>query len=66
MNTGGRTTCAQMTRHHEFGGAARDHVTRNAHALMPDVGVYRVNGTGRDTYISMDNGGNFLPSGADL
>lgn len=27
---------------------------------MPEVGVYRVNGTGRDTYIYNDNGGNFL------
>ena len=33
---------------------------------MPDVGVYRINGTGRDTYISHDNGGNFLGYHADL
>ena len=32
---------------------------------MPDVGVYRVDGTGRDTYISLDNGNNFKAYEAD-
>lgn len=27
--------------------------------------MYRVNGTGRDTYISLDNGGNFMRSQPD-
>ena len=27
--------------------------------IMPDVGVYRTNGGGRDTYISFNNGNNF-------
>ena len=49
-----------MTRYNEFGGAPRNFITRNALPVVPDVGVYRINGTGRDTYISMDNGGNFL------
>jgi hypothetical protein len=54
-----------LTRYNEFGGAPRNFLTRNALPVVPDVGVYRINGTGRDTYISMDNGGNFLHYAAD-
>ena len=32
---------------------------------MPDVGVYRIDGTGRDTYIANDNGNNFKRYEAD-
>ena len=33
---------------------------------MPSAGVYRVNGEGRDTYISMDNGGFFKMHHPDI
>lgn len=66
MNIGGRQSVSQITRHFNFGGAPRDFVTSNTHHIMPDVGVYRINGTGRDTYIAHDNGGNFLGYHPDL
>ena len=60
MKFGGRLSVSQITRPQGFGGAPRDYITSNTHKIMPDVGVYRVNGTGRDTYISLNNGGNFI------
>ena len=63
---GGRQSVSQITRNYQFGGAQRDFITSNTNAIMPDVGVYRVNGTGRDTYISFDNGNNFLRYHPDL
>lgn len=66
MNIGGRSSVAQLTHYNEFGGGPRNYITSNTNAIMPDVGVYRINGTGRDTYISLNNGGNFRPYGPDL
>ena len=34
--------------------------------LMPMYGVYRVDGNGRDSYISMDNGGYFKAYNPDI
>ena len=52
MRFGGRQTVNQITRYNEFGGGQRNFLSRNTQAIMPDVGIYRINGTGRDTYIS--------------
>lgn len=65
MKIGGRQSVSQITRYNEFGGAPRPYFTHNNLNIMPDVGVYRVDGTGRDTYISMDNGNNFKMYEAD-
>ena len=59
MRFGGRTSVSQITRHQEFGGAPRTDFTRNNMPLMASCGVYRIDGTGRDTYIANDNGNNF-------
>ena len=66
MNIGGRQSVGQINRHNQFGGQSRDFITSNTQAIMPDLGVYRINGSGRDTYISLDNGGSFNPYHADL
>ena len=60
MKIGGRQAVSQFNRYNEFGGGARPYFTSNNMPLMPDVGVYRTNGAGRDTYISLNNGNNFL------
>ena len=61
MRIGGRTSVSQITRHNEFGGAARGDYTRNnmPYPISTSAGVYRIEGTGRDTYIGWNNGNNF-------
>lgn len=54
------------TYYNGFGGAPRDFCTVHYTNSMPAPGVYGVNGTGRDTYISMDNGGFYNPYHPDL
>ena len=48
-----------------FGGAGIDFTTRHSQAVTYDAVNYRVNGTGRDTYISLNNGGLFHPYAPD-
>ena len=60
MKIGGRQAVSQFNRYNEFGGGSKPYYTSNCMPLMPDVGVYRAGGTGRDTYISYSNGNNFL------
>lgn len=50
---------SSMTYYNGFGGAGKDFQTRHSQPLGFDAVNYRVNGTGRDTYISLDNGGLF-------
>jgi hypothetical protein len=59
MKIGGRMACGPSTYYNGFGGAPRDFTTIHNTNSMPSAGSYFVNGTGRDTYISMDNGGFF-------
>jgi len=57
-----------MSYYNGFGGAARDFTTRHNLPLVSsfDCANYRVNGGGRDTYISFDNGNNFKAYHPDL
>ena len=59
-------TCGASNYQKGFGGAARDYVTLSSMPLMPMYGVYRVDGNGRDSYISMDNGGYFKAYNPDI
>ena len=57
--------CGSMTFQNGFGGQSRDYVTRHSQAITYDTMNYRQNGGGRDTYISLDNGGFFAPYAPD-
>jgi len=54
------------TYYNGFGGAPRDFMTVHNTKSMPSAGCYMINGTGRDTYISMSNGGFFKEYHPDL
>jgi len=66
MKIGGRQSVNNLTHYAGFGGAPRDFSTRHSQPLSFDAVKYRVNGTGRDTYISLDNGGLFHPYHPDF
>lgn len=57
--------CGSMNYQKGFGGLGRDYTTKHSQAITYDTLNYRVNGTGRDTYISLDNGGFFAPYAPD-
>ena len=46
-----------ITYYRDFGGAGRPQVTRQTMGIVPMSSHYKVDGHGRDTYISMNNGG---------
>ncbi len=52
---------SSTTYYNGFGGAGRDFTTRHSQAVTFDAVNYRQTGGGRDTYISLDNGGIFHP-----
>jgi hypothetical protein len=43
--------------YNSFGGGNRDFISRNAYPIMPHSTHYNVDGTGRDRYIHINNGG---------
>ena len=66
MKIGGRMGVGSTTHYNGFGGAPRDFVTVHNTNSMPSAGIYCQNGLGRDTYISMDNGGLFKQYHPDM
>tara|TARA_B110000503_G_C6938005_1_gene325668 strand:+ start:84 stop:413 length:330 start_codon:yes stop_codon:yes gene_type:complete len=66
MKHGGRMGVGATTYYNGFGGAPRDFNTVHNTNSMPTAGCYMINGTGRDTYISMSNGGFFKEYHPDL
>jgi hypothetical protein len=59
MKLGGRMSAGATTYYNGFGGAPRDFTTVYGNVSNSGPGIYIQNGTGRDTYISMSNGGFF-------
>ena len=46
-----------MSVYHQFGGGSRSDVLTKPNMRLAKPSQYAIDGTGRDTYISMDNGG---------
>ena len=50
-------THSGVTYNKQFGGSPTAYQTRNTNSIMPSMPGYKVDGAGRDTFISFDNGG---------
>jgi hypothetical protein len=49
-----------------FGGSRPDYQTKQGYGIVPMASFYKNDGRGRDSYISMDNGGLFHGYEAEL